>query len=693
MKIGEVGWDNINPGWPNVNNFDSTTVYYIEPRIKFAAPAFAHVSRSFVSQAPGTTYISVKYGNGVFAALPSANATLAVSTDSVNWSAITLPTSASWKDISYSSKHWVIISSGGTGIPGSKVLYSNSNLQTWKTSYLPSIGSWIKVTAGNGKFVAITSNGAAAVSTNNGASWTSSTISADTYTGVTYGAGKFVAISSTGNKAAVSTDGLTWTTHALPVLAGAVWSDIAFGNGRFVAVSSVLSKSVYSFNGVDWYTSVYAIAADKVAYGQGIFLAIKASSATAYISHGGFRWKFKTVDGGAYAALGFGFDNNGLGVFITSAENLSSGRAISAGAMPQGRAIVSTEAKVSEVQLWEPGSNYNSPPVVEIYDPNIKSPVALSPRIGNFSLSNPTFISNGSGYNTTSTSITIRGAGYADDFQVGLTLICENVSNLPSAGDSLKIGSSNTSYKVTSANILDGTVAPNIKASIQLSPSLTVATAPAHGTPIAIRTKYSQARLTNHDYLNIGYGNYEESNYPDLPINTELSAQNEVVETNNGRVFYSSSDQDGNFKVGDLFAVEQATGIVTLSASQFGLQGLTQLKLGGIAVGGNSVVITQFSTDPTFVANSNSIISTQKAIRSYLTARLSQGGANTFTGQLIAGTVLIGGPDKISSTIAAGNEGSRVTIPVKVNIRGIDGGGVDGDAMAAAFFTKQFFNR
>jgi hypothetical protein len=146
--------------------------------------------------------------------------------------------------------------------------------------------------------------------------------------------------------------------------------------------------------------------------------------------------------------------------------------------------------------------------------------------------------------------------------------------------------------------------------------------------------------------------------------------------------------------VGKLFAVEQATGIITLSASQFGLSGLNELKIGGVAVGSNSVIITQFSTDSTFVANSNSIVPTQKAIKSYLGAKLTQGGSNTFTGQLIAGTVLVGGPDRIGSTVLEGNDGSHVRMRSKVNVRGVnDGNGGaagawDGDGMAMSFFMK-----
>jgi hypothetical protein len=73
----------------------------------------------------------------------------------------------------------------------------------------------------------------------------------------------------------------------------------------------------------------------------------------------------------------------------------------------------------------------------------------------------------------------------------------------------------------------------------------------------------------------------------------------EVANNGGGRVFYTSTDQDGNFRVGELFEVEQATGIVTLNADLFNLQGLSELALGGVVLGGTEVVIREFSTDPT----------------------------------------------------------------------------------------------
>ena len=76
--------------------------------------------------------------------------------------------------------------------------------------------------------------------------------------------------------------------------------------------------------------------------------------------------------------------------------------------------------------------------------------------------------------------------------------------------------------------------------------------------------------------------------------------------------------QDGNFRVGELFEVEQATGTISINASFFELDGLEELRLGGVVLGGTGAVIREFSTDPTFAANSNNIVPTQKAIGKYV---------------------------------------------------------------------------
>ncbi len=177
-------------------------------------------------------------------------------------------------------------------------------------------------------------------------------------------------------------------------------------------------------------------------------------------------------------------------------------------------------------------------------------------------------------------------------------------------------------------------------ARIQVNPEFAMTDAPVHDTPITVRALYSQVRLTGHDFLDIGTGGFADTNYPDQPVNPP-SQPAEVIESGGGRAFYTSTDQNGNFRVGDLFEVEQATGIATLNAEAFNLSGLNELTLGGIGLGGASAVIKEFSTDGTFLANSDEIVPTQRAIKTYISAQLGSGGGNLQVNALTAGDVTI----------------------------------------------------
>jgi hypothetical protein len=69
---------------------------------------------------------------------------------------------------------------------------------------------------------------------------------------------------------------------------------------------------------------------------------------------------------------------------------------------------------------------------------------------------------------------------------------------------------------------------------------------------------------------------------------------------------------------------------------------------------------------------------------------LSQGGANTFTGNFIAGTVYVGGPNFIKSTVANGLVGSAIKMQNKVYI---NGKGVDGNMAALNMFIRSATKR
>jgi hypothetical protein len=694
MSVGAVGWDHINPGTPIEANLDTSSVYYIEPRVSFEEPDFNQTATTTNTLALTSAWTSIAYGDGIFMAVADKFATAGKSDDGTTWTAVSLPEAKSWTSVAYGNGYWVIISQGGAvGDTQSTALVSKAAGDGWTTTLLPSKTVWKKVVYGNGIFVAVDSNpGPCAYSTDYGVTWQSGgDPSVDGITSIAYGAGKFVVVGNVAGTGygAVSTDGLSWS--ASNPTGNAAWADIAYGNGLFVTVSETSAEPSYSLDGITWYAGPYEITATAISYGQGIFLSLDANGGDAHTSEDGINWTSHNVTNDQYGAVTFGFtEPNWDGQFVTVSQR-TVGSVINAGARAKCRATVSS-GRITGLTIWEPGSNYATAPTITFRDPNTSLPVTTAVRTSNGTLANPTFLNRGTGYNTSSTVVKINGSGYADTFQTGLTLIVRNLQQLPGPGDNLTISGNDTIYKVTSATAAFGTTAPNIEANIQISPDMSVELSPDHDADVLIRTKYSQARLTGHDFLNIGYGNAIQSNYPNVPEDTVLASQDQAVEINFGRVFYTSTDQDGNFRVGNLFSVEQATGIITLSASQFGLTGLETLSLGGVAVGSASVVIRQFSTDENFVANSNEILPTQRAIKGYLTNRLSQGGSNTFTGQLIAGTVLIGGPDKISSTIPNGTEGSRVEMPRTVHVRG-EFAGWDGDGMAMSFFMKTWNRR
>ena len=53
--------------------------------------------------------------------------------------------------------------------------------------------------------------------------------------------------------------------------------------------------------------------------------------------------------------------------------------------------------------------------------------------------------------------------------------------------------------------------------------------------------------------------------------------------------------QDGNFRVGELFKVEQPNWYCILMLPYFELDGLSELRLGGVTLGGTNAVIKEFS--------------------------------------------------------------------------------------------------
>jgi hypothetical protein len=203
--------------------------------------------------------------------------------------------------------------------------------------------------------------------------------------------------------------------------------------------------------------------------------------------------------------------------------------------------------------------------------------------------------------------------------QVGpLIAVKSGTTNLTSAG-LIKVGSNikfagNSTYYRVSLVSEENTVAQT--ATVRLTESITDFTGAVENGEVAnVTTKFSNVRLTGHDFLSIGTGGIVDTNYPGEPLQAADQAD-EVIEEDGGRVYFVSTDQDGDFRVGDLFRIQQATGIATLNADAFDLSGLSELQLGSIGAQ-LGATINEFSLDETLSGNSNTAVPTEFAIVGY----------------------------------------------------------------------------
>ena len=337
----------------------------------------------------------------------------------------------------------------------------------------------------------------------------------------------------------------------------------------------------------------------------------------------------------------------------------------------KARARVSDE-KIVEIRIWDSGNGYSSAPTMTVTDPNNTVEVPHLVRIGDGVLGQPTWTNRGTNFTTAQAEV--AGDGYADSYQPGSVIVASNMTAIPQAGSNIEIaGIPGTFFKLVAVRNLSG--AGPYRATLQLSPEISITDAPEHNEGLEMRIRYSQVRLTGHDFLDIGTGNFANTNYPGVPL-IDPDSTKETNDFGGGRVFYTSTDQDGNFRVGELFSVEQATGVATLDADAFNISGLQELQLGALSLGGTAATITEFSTDGTFTANSDNIVPTQKAIKTYIQSQIGGGAGELNVNQLTAGNI------RINSDTITNTSGSAINITTNVNFTG----GIDGDPVALNYF-------
>ena len=253
---------------------------------------------------------------------------------------------------------------------------------------------------------------------------------------------------------------------------------------------------------------------------------------------------------------------------------------------------------------------------------------------------------NGAESNSGVGSITVGAAASSTTGQKGTILEVDQTSGTLLVGDAIGfqtslyggddrfyiintitgVSAASTYYEWRAGSTAGVATVFNNRATLTISPEKTIGTWDtrnldadnvAYGSTMEVRTLFSQCRLTGHDFLAVGTGNKTETNYPNVDLAGVIQG-NETNVYGPGKVFFVSTDQGGNFRVGEFFSVDQLTGRATLDASAFNLSGLTELRLG--AIGGQiGESINEFSSDQTLAGNSNNAVPTEYAVKGFVT--------------------------------------------------------------------------
>jgi len=140
----------------------------------------------------------------------------------------------------------------------------------------------------------------------------------------------------------------------------------------------------------------------------------------------------------------------------------------------------------------------------------------------------------------------------------------------------------------------------------------------SNGALGTLTIRIALTRVTGHDLLEIGTGSYADTNYPSEIFGASVNPLDEDQETQErdvGRVFYVTTDQYGNFKVGPYFKVDQGTGTVTFSSS------IALSNLDGIGFK-RGVTVSEFSVESSMSEQRTDTVPTENAVAIHVQRRL-----------------------------------------------------------------------
>ena len=382
-----------------------------------------------------------------------------------------------------------------------------------------------------------------------------------------------------------------------------IYNCTSFGNG---ATGAVLDGSVHASGNRSMLFHTYtAVHSD----GLGIFLKANAnaemiSTFTYYCQVG-----YAAIGGSKIRSLN---SSNAYGEYAVYSAGFDAGETANTGTV-KGTMLVYTNVLTTSFQDGETVTGGTSGATAKVVNVQAEPKrIYIVSKSGTFQASETvTGATSGATATLTSGTVEVNQSG-----RILVTIF----ATIPVAGDSLQFNSTDgNAYQIQSIS----TVTISSQAYRVIVFSTSRATAVAADVTLTVRKEFSLVRLTGHDFLQVGTGGTDTTNWPNSPTQNPNQAYQVMTNaTDPGRVYYTATDELGNFYVGDQFKVDQATGNVTLDASAFNLSGLESLRLGSVG-GLIGASVNEFSTDGTLGQNSNNKVPTQNAVKTYVDTRFT----------------------------------------------------------------------
>ena len=212
---------------------------------------------------------------------------------------------------------------------------------------------------------------------------------------------------------------------------------------------------------------------------------------------------------------------------------------------------------VRKIDITNGGSGYTSAPTVTVAaptGPGVAVRSTASATVENGVVTAVTMLSNGSQYEVVP-AVTFSGGGGAD---AAATAVLDPIY--------YEVSSSTE----PSAGISTLTLVQNLNNEVGVGST-------------AFFARQSLQIVSSHSFQYIGAGNTIELAYPSQ--GGVVIQDNEVIETDGARIVYTSTDQSGNFRIGDGVEINQSTG--TISGSIYVKSLFTQVTPFILALGGD----------------------------------------------------------------------------------------------------------